>query len=310
MIIVLFLFWIFILQPKYIIYILIDYILFNIPLLAYSAGVPWTPIDELDIFVVHIFHNIVGWSLGFWILSITISFFSSFRCSLITLIFFSTWFYYLLSFIKDSLGYIVNFSRADKCPIDWGSSTRPKTAMCSCRGLSKSMVTGWTQDLASCSVIKTPLVAQMVKNLPAILETWVRSLGQEDPLEKETATHSSILAWEFLWREGVMGSQSRTGLSTNTFAFCCQRCDSPETTSLTLASVSSSVSSGAQSLKRWAHSAFGPATADKCTVPSWTADVTGTDTGIERGSYQLPTSAVGKQARNGPGLPSSKLEQL
>ena len=105
-------------------------------------------------------------------------------------------------------------------------------------------------------------------------------------------------------------TESPTGLSTNTFAFCCQRCDSPETTSLTLASVSSSVSSGAQSLKRWAHSAFGPATADKCTVPSWTADVTGTDTGIERGSYQLPTSAVGKQARNGPGLPSSKLEQL
>ena len=40
------------------------------------------------------------------------------------------------------------------------------------------------------------LVAQMVKNLPAILETQVRSLGQEDPLEKRMATHSSILAWE------------------------------------------------------------------------------------------------------------------
>ena len=36
----------------------------------------------------------------------------------------------------------------------------------------------------------------MVKNLPAMQETWVRSLGQEDPLEKEMATHSSILAWE------------------------------------------------------------------------------------------------------------------
>ena len=40
-----------------------------------------------------------------------------------------------------------------------------------------------------------PLVAQMVKHLRAMQETWVQSLGQEDPLEKEIATHSSILAW-------------------------------------------------------------------------------------------------------------------
>ena len=39
------------------------------------------------------------------------------------------------------------------------------------------------------------LVAQMVKNLPAIQETWIRSLGWEDPLEEGMATHSSILAW-------------------------------------------------------------------------------------------------------------------
>ena len=39
------------------------------------------------------------------------------------------------------------------------------------------------------------LVAQTVENLPAMQETWVSSLGQEDPLEKEMATHSSILAW-------------------------------------------------------------------------------------------------------------------
>ena len=42
---------------------------------------------------------------------------------------------------------------------------------------------------------RAPLVAQMVKNLPAMRETWVRSLGWEDPLEKGKATHSSILAW-------------------------------------------------------------------------------------------------------------------
>ena len=41
-------------------------------------------------------------------------------------------------------------------------------------------------------------VAQMVKNLPAVQETWVRSLGWEDPLEEEMATHSSILAWILL----------------------------------------------------------------------------------------------------------------
>ena len=42
-------------------------------------------------------------------------------------------------------------------------------------------------------------MAQLVKNLPAMWETWVRSLGWEDPLEKEKATHSSILAWRIPW---------------------------------------------------------------------------------------------------------------
>ena len=43
------------------------------------------------------------------------------------------------------------------------------------------------------------LLAQMVKNLPAMQETWVQLLGQEDPLEKGMATHSSILAWRIPW---------------------------------------------------------------------------------------------------------------
>ena len=47
--------------------------------------------------------------------------------------------------------------------------------------------------------IRASLVAQLVKNLPAMWETWVRSLGWEDPLEKGTATHSSILAWRIPW---------------------------------------------------------------------------------------------------------------
>ena len=51
------------------------------------------------------------------------------------------------------------------------------------------------------------LVAQRVKCLPAMWETWVRSLGREVPLEKEMATHSSILAWRIPWMEELGGLQ-------------------------------------------------------------------------------------------------------
>ena len=51
-------------------------------------------------------------------------------------------------------------------------------------------------------------MAQIVKNLPAMHETWDRSLGWEDPLEKEMATHSSILAWRIPWTEKPSGLQS------------------------------------------------------------------------------------------------------
>ena len=54
----------------------------------------------------------------------------------------------------------------------------------------------------------TSLVAQIVKNLPAMQETRVRSLGQEDSLEKGMAPHSSILAWRILWTEEPIGLQS------------------------------------------------------------------------------------------------------
>ena len=50
-------------------------------------------------------------------------------------------------------------------------------------------------------ILGVSLVAQMVKNLPVIQETQVLSLGQEDPLEKEMATHLSILAWRIPWTE-------------------------------------------------------------------------------------------------------------
>ena len=53
------------------------------------------------------------------------------------------------------------------------------------------------------------MVAQMVKRLPTMRETWVWSLGQEDPLEKEMATHSSIFTWEISWTEEPGRLQSR-----------------------------------------------------------------------------------------------------
>ena len=51
-------------------------------------------------------------------------------------------------------------------------------------------------------------MVQRLKRLPAMWETWVRSLGQEDPLEKEMATHSSIFAWRIPWTEELGGLES------------------------------------------------------------------------------------------------------
>ena len=70
-------------------------------------------------------------------------------------------------------------------------------------------------DLINYSYLQTQgasLVAQLVKNLPAVQETWVQSLGWEDPLEKGMETHCSILAWRIPWTEEPdelqsMGSQ-------------------------------------------------------------------------------------------------------
>ena len=54
-------------------------------------------------------------------------------------------------------------------------------------------------------------MAQMIKNLPATWETRIQSLGQEDPLEKEMTTQSSILAWRSLWTEQPGGLLSKGG---------------------------------------------------------------------------------------------------
>ena len=84
---------------------------------------------------------------------------------------------------------------------------------------SSSHITYWSsRDFNS-------LVAQMVNNLPSVQETWVRSLGQEDPLEEEMAIHSLLLAWRIPWTQEP-GSSSPWGCkrvrhnwATNTFTF-------------------------------------------------------------------------------------------
>ena len=63
-------------------------------------------------------------------------------------------------------------------------------------------------------IMRASLVAQLVKSLPPMRETWVPSLGWEDPLEREMATHSSILAWRIPWNiQWSGGLPSRTQLS-------------------------------------------------------------------------------------------------
>ena len=73
----------------------------------------------------------------------------------------------------------------------------------------------WDNDIVSTlrvlkfhNSITVSLVAQTVKNLPAMQETWVWSLGREEPLKKEMTTHSTILAWEITWTEEAGGLQS------------------------------------------------------------------------------------------------------
>ena len=58
------------------------------------------------------------------------------------------------------------------------------------------------------SSLVVSLIAQLVNHLPAMQETWVRFLNWEDPLEKEMATHSSILSWRIPWTEEPSGLQS------------------------------------------------------------------------------------------------------
>ena len=64
--------------------------------------------------------------------------------------------------------------------------------------------------MASFAVQRTSLVAQTIKRLPTMWETWVQSLGWEDHLKKEMATHSSTLAWRIPWMEEPLGGSKES----------------------------------------------------------------------------------------------------
>ena len=65
----------------------------------------------------------------------------------------------------------------------------------------------WRRERLPLQYSWASLVAQLVKTLPAMWETWVRSLGREDPLEEGTATQSRVLAWRIPWTVQSTGSQ-------------------------------------------------------------------------------------------------------
>ena len=91
-------------------------------------------------------------------------------------------------------------------------------------GLQPTQPKPWEAKYHSiCTVAGASLVLQMVKNLPAMQETWVRFLGQEDPLEKGMATHSSILAWRIPWTEEPGGLQSVGSQRVSDFHFHTER---------------------------------------------------------------------------------------
>ena len=94
-----------------------------------------------------------------------------------------------LGFPGGSAGEESTCDAGDPCPIP-GSGSSPE------EGIGYPLQYSWAS-----------FVAQLVKNLPVMWETWVLSLGWEDPLEKGKATHSNILAWRIPWTLKSMGSQ-------------------------------------------------------------------------------------------------------
>ena len=93
--------------------------------------------------------------------------------------------------------------RADR----WALRGQASVPGCLGRERGRAQEAHWLATEAVCLLVRASLVAQLVKNPPAMRQTWVRSLGCEDPLEKGSATHSSILAWRIPWTVKYTGSQ-------------------------------------------------------------------------------------------------------
>ena len=131
----------------------------------------------------------------------------------------------LLSHIISSSGWplLIHMFLSKACPVTWPHllprliSTEVIGAetiwMCALDFGTISFLSGWNWEHVNTASLglkkknlsykqrRASLVAQMVKNLPAVWETWIWSLGWEDPLEKEMATHSNIFAWRIPWTE-------------------------------------------------------------------------------------------------------------
>ena len=110
------------------------------------------------------------------------------------------WFASLLLMIFASLVFLPGESQ------EWGNPGNRGAWWAAVYGAAQS----WTRLkwLSSSNSSRASLVAQRLKRLPTMQETWVWSLGQEDPLEKEMATHPSILPWRIPWAEAPGGLQS------------------------------------------------------------------------------------------------------
>ena len=91
--------------------------------------------------------------------------------------------------------------------------------------MSRTRLKDWTE--LNWNLLRASLVAQTVKNLPAMLDTWVRSMCWEDPLEKEMVTQSSILAWRIPWTEEPGGYSP----------WCCKELDMTEWLTLSLSNL-------------------------------------------------------------------------
>ena len=107
--------------------------------------------------------------------------------------------------------YLVTFSNHAYNSANFFLSRTPYAERSVCELLSYCTISAWRSKGELC-LLWGSLLAQTVKSLPAVRETWARSLGGEDPLEKEMATHSNILAWRIPWTEEPgrlwsMGSQ-------------------------------------------------------------------------------------------------------